>query len=110
MIGGTAFMFVTFIFSLIVPVLVCALLYFLLKNAIKNGINESNLFSSRERIPDARRPSAQRISDAQRIMLAEERIAQLTAELAAYGWVGADQSENSQENAHRVLINSESEV
>ena len=97
MTGGTAFMFFMFILSIAASVLTCALFYFLLKNAIKNGINESYLFSSRKGTSDAEQPSHQRISDAQR----EERIAQLIDQLAAYGWVGADQSENSQENGHR---------
>ena len=100
MTGGAAFMFVTFILSLVVPVLVCVLFYFVLKNAIKNGINESNLFPNNARIPN-QRPSPQRISDAQRIAMAEERIAQLTAQLAAYGWTGPDAGENSQENEYR---------
>ena len=104
MTGGAAFMFTGFIFSLIIPALICVLFYFVLKNAIKNGINESNLFSNNAQSAIPKRPSPQRISDAQRIAMAEERIAQLTAQLAAYGWTGPDAGENSQENEYRDFI------
>ena len=75
--------------------------YLIIKNAIKNGINESYLFYRDEQISAARHAGNRRISDAERIAMAEERIAQLTAELASYGWTGED--ENPQESKQQDL-------